>query len=97
MPKKSSNIYSTTSVDDEIDNHLMREANDFTDMDSDSDLDEFLELESKDQYSTDYVDEELDIFFENEAMAIVFTLGSTPNTFITKKKTVMIFFHISII
>ncbi|PTP27537.1 DNA polymerase [Vibrio splendidus] len=68
MPKKNPHVSNTCSVDADIDRHLLRDSNDFTDIESDVELNQFLEHETQNQYSELETDQELDTFFENEEM-----------------------------
>jgi hypothetical protein len=53
-------------IDKELDEYFQAETTDQTTESTDIELDEFLEQEQTNQYSSDEVDEELDIYFENE-------------------------------
>lgn len=67
MPKKDLNDYGQ-SVDDEISRFLEAESKDTSTEETELELEAFLQAESKDQYSVKEIDNELDIFFENQQL-----------------------------
>lgn len=57
------------STDTELDEYFQAETNNRSTESTDIELDEFLEHEQANQFSSDEIDRELDIFFENEKLA----------------------------